>query len=69
MTTTTQNPSSKAPSHFVYSVKQKDGSDKAVWIKVGAAWAHSDGEGLNLILNLLGQDVNLTIRPNKPKTE
>ncbi|GAB3732340.1 hypothetical protein GCM10028816_30400 [Spirosoma lituiforme] len=66
---TNQNTNPKGPSHIVYSVKQKDGSDKAVWIKVGAAWAHSDGEGLNLILNLLGQDINLTIRPNKPKTE
>lgn len=66
---TNQNPNSKAPSHIAYSVKQKEGSDKAVWIKVGAAWSHGDGEGLNLILNLLGQDVNLTIRPNKPKPE
>ena len=66
---TDQNPTSKTPSHIVYSVRAKLDSDKPVWIKVGAAWAHGDGEGLNLILNLLGQDVSLTIRPNKPKPE
>ena len=66
---TNQNPNPKTPSHIVYSVKPKAGTDKTVWIKVGAVWAQGDGEGLNLILNLLGQDVNLTIRPNKPKPE
>lgn len=66
---TDKNLNPKTPSHIAYSVKSKAGSDKSIWIKVGAAWTHSDGEGLNLILNLLGQDVNLTIRPNKPKPE
>lgn len=64
---TNQNPNPKTPSHIAYSVKQKAGSDKNVWLKVGAAWTR--GDGLNLVLNLLGQDVNLTIRPNKPKPE
>lgn len=66
---TNQTTTPKTPSHIAYCVKPKAGSDKPVWIKVGAAWTHSDGDGFNLILNLLGQDVNLTIRPNKPKPE
>lgn len=66
---TTQNNTPKTPTHTAYSVKQKDGTDKPVWIKVGAAWEHGDKDGLNLILNLLGQDVNLTIRRSKPKPE
>lgn len=66
---TNQTTNAKKPTHTVYSVKTKNDTEKPVWLKVGAAWAHSDGEGLNLILNLLGQDIPLTIRPNKPKPE
>lgn len=64
---TTQNTTSKKPTHMAYLVKDKNGSDKPVWIKVGAVWEHADKDGFNLILNLLGQDVNLTVRRNKPK--
>lgn len=60
--------SSKQPTHTVYSVKVKDGSDKTDWIKVGAAWEHGDHQGLNLVLNILGQDVMVTVRKNKPKS-
>ena len=68
MTTPTEtNP--KAPTHTAYYLKTKDGTDKPDWIKVGAAWEHGDKDGLNLSLNILGQDVPVTIRRNKPKSE
>lgn len=66
MTTETNT---KLPTHTVYTLKPKDGTDKPDWIKVGAAWEHGDKGGLNLSLNILGQDVAVTIRRNKPKAE
>ena len=39
----------KAPSHEVFHVVGE--KDKARWTKIGVGWNHSDGEGLNLIIN------------------
>lgn len=67
MTTQTEH-QSKQPTHTAYIVKAKDGSDKSDWIKVGAAWEHADNSGFNLILTILGHDIMVTVRKNKPKT-
>ena len=66
MSSQDQNKTGKAPTHTVYSVKEKEGQEKPIWLRVGVAWEHADEEGLNLSLNNLGQDVSLTIRKNKP---
>lgn len=65
----TKPTTSKKPTHAAYTVKERNGSDKPFWIKAGAGWEHADKDGFNLILNLLGQDIHLTIRRNKPKPE
>ena len=42
----------KRPTHRIYAVTGgKD--DKGFWTEIGAAWAHGDGKGFNLKLNLL----------------
>lgn len=56
----------KYPTHTVYSLKVKEGSEKMEWHKAGVAWEHLDGEGLNLSLDSLGQKIALTVRKNKP---
>lgn len=61
-----ENNTTNTPSHNVYFIKEKEGQEKPIWLKVGVAWEHADQEGMNLIVNNLGQDVNLTIRKNKP---
>lgn len=67
---TTQNQTNtKAPTHTLYVVKEKEGTDKPEWIKVGVAWEHGDKDGLNLSLRLLNQDIPLTVRRNKPKAD
>jgi hypothetical protein len=46
----------KQPTHFVYYVKQsgKTGEKaKGYWTKVGAAWAHKDHKGLDIVLDLM----------------
>ena len=56
------------PTHFVYTVKEgKDGSDKGFWTKIGAGFLHKDGKGLNIILDALPVDGQLTIR--KPESK
>lgn len=69
MKDTTQKTSEKSnkPTHSVYVVKEMNG--KKHWNRVGAAWEHSDGEGLTQIISLLDMDVTLTVRRNKEKPE
>ncbi len=51
--------------HGVYVV---DGEgDKAFWTKIGAAWAHEDGNGFNVTLTAMPIDGRLVIR--KPKAQ
>ena len=61
MTTT-----SKLPSHKVYAVTK--GSKRNFWREIGAAWAHTDGEGFNLKLDMLPLNgAEIVIR--KPKAD
>ena len=39
------------PTHRVFAVTQSDG--RSFWREIGAAWTHSDGEGLNLKIDYL----------------
>lgn len=67
MMTAENQTTAKFPTHTVYCVKDKEGSEKPDWIKVGAAWENSDQKGLNLSLTVLGQQISLVVRKNKPK--
>ena len=51
------------PTHSVYVVDGK--GDNAFWTKIGAAWQHADGNGLNLTLSLLPLDGRVVIRTAK----
>lgn len=54
---------STTPTHSVYVVEGK--GDNAFWTKIGAAWQHADGNGLNLTLTLLPLDGRVVIRTAK----
>jgi hypothetical protein len=41
----------KQPTHRLYAVEKRKG--KNYWRPIGAAWAHSDGEGFGLALDYL----------------
>ena len=56
-------PEPKAPDFIAWHVSNR--GDKAFWTKVGAAWQHADGEGLNLTLTALPLNGRLVIRPQK----
>jgi hypothetical protein len=60
-------PEKKRPSHAVYVV---DGEgENAFWTKIGAAWAHEDGEGFNLMLTAFPLSGRLVVRKPKPKAD
>ncbi len=63
MTNTETNPSttSKSPTHVVYHVRDNT-SGKSFWTRIGAAWAHADGEGFNLQVECVPLDGRLTLR-------
>jgi hypothetical protein len=53
------------PDYGVYVVEGE--GDKAFWTKIGSAWSHRDGEGMNIILTALPVNGRLTVI--KPKSE
>ncbi len=53
------------PDYAVYVVEGE--GDKAYWTKIGSAWSHKDGDGMNVTLIALPLNGRLTIR--KPKAE
>ncbi len=44
--------SSKKPTLIAYSVREREGQ-KAIWTRIGAAWQHGNGKGLNIQLEAL----------------
>ena len=59
--------STNRPSHRVYAVTKN--GEKKFWQPIGAAWAHSDGEGFNLSLDYLPLNTGAQIVIRKPQAE
>ncbi|RWC46081.1 MAG: hypothetical protein EOS55_18190 [Mesorhizobium sp.] len=56
-----------SPSHGVFVV---DGEgEKAFWTRVGAAWAHQDGQGFNVALTAVPLSGRLVLRVRNEKEE
>jgi hypothetical protein len=58
----------KSPSHYAYQVREREGK-KSIWVKVGSAWLHSDGNGLNLQLDCVPLDGRITLRVPSERDE
>lgn len=58
---------SKKPSHYAYVVSG-DG-DKKTWVRIGAAWANADGNGLNIVLDAVPVSGRLTLRTPSDKAD
>ena len=60
------NNPSKQPTHIAYAVTRR--GDKSYWRSIGAAWAHKNGDGFNLKLDMVPiNGAEIVIR--KPKQE
>jgi hypothetical protein len=61
ITKTSESAGSKAPSHVAYQVRDREGR-KAFWTRIGSAWAHADGKGFNVQLEVVPLDGRITLR-------
>lgn len=51
----------KKPDLIAYQVKTVEGREKGIWNRIGAAWAHENGEGYNILLDALPLDGRITL--------
>jgi hypothetical protein len=51
------------PTHNVFVVEGE--GDKAFWTKIGVAWQHDDGEGLNITLTAIPLNGRIVVRTPK----
>jgi hypothetical protein len=65
---TTTKPASKAPSHVAYQVRDREGQ-KGIWTRIGAAWAHADGKGFSVQLEVVPLDGRISLRVASEKKE
>ena len=59
--TNTEPPKGKAPTHIAYQVREGS-NEKSYWTRIGAAWAHKDGNGFSLQLESVPLDGKITLR-------
>jgi hypothetical protein len=60
------------PTHDLFAVTKHDDRSKRYWHRIGACWAHQDGDGMTLKISLMPTDlqaVDLVIRMRKPRDE
>jgi hypothetical protein len=51
------------------SARSTDGKGKGFWTRIGAAWEHEDGEGLNLQIDMVPLDGKIVLRTPKADDE
>lgn len=59
---------SKLPSHIAYQVRDREGK-KGFWTRIGSAWAHQDGKGFNIQLEVVPLDGRITLRVASEKKD
>jgi hypothetical protein len=66
-TASTEAKSPKSPSHIAHHVRDRGEGKDAIWTRIGAAWAHADGKGFNVQIDLAPLDGRITLRVPEPK--
>lgn len=56
-----QPAASNAPAYTVYQVRDRS-TGESFWTRIGSAWAHADGKGLNIQTDAVPLDGRLTLR-------
>ena len=70
MTSQNTNIETKQPTHLLYIVTPKVGSNESNWLKVGAAWANKDNKGFSLVLeHQLSPNGQYAMMKYEPKTK
>lgn len=60
---------SKHPTHYVYHVRDRNNGQKGTWTRIGAAWAHTDGQGFNVQFDCVPLDGRITLRVPSDKQD
>jgi hypothetical protein len=60
-----QKQEKKGPDFVAFSVREGNDGGKGFWTRIGAGWAHDDGEGFNLQLELVPLDGKIVLRAPK----
>jgi len=66
--TTETKPAGKSPTHIAYHVREREGQ-KGFWTRIGAAWAHTDGKGFNIQLEVAPLDGRISLRVDSEKND
>jgi len=67
-TKTNKKNGSKAPAFIAYQVRDREGAT-GIFTRVGAAWAHNDGNGYNIQLDCVPLDGRVVLRTPLPEKE
>ena len=62
----------RKPKYYAYQVQNNGDGEKGYWTKIGGAWPHKDGKGLDVRLAALPVDAKLVLRvaeDKKPRPE
>jgi len=51
----------RSPSHVAYQVRDREGR-KGIWTRIGSAWAHADGNGFNIQIDVVPLGGRITLR-------
>ena len=57
------------PAYRVYTVEDREDAEDSFWTQIGAAFAHVNNEGLNIVLRALPVDGRLVLRRYTDKNE
>ena len=60
--TSDKTPGLKRPFMLAYTVKPIEDGQNSVWSKIGAAWAHKDGQGYEVRMDALPVDGRIVLR-------
>jgi hypothetical protein len=61
------NKAAKKPSHFAYSVREREGKDSK-WTEIGVVFAHKDQKGFDILFDVVPLSGRITIRvPSEKK--
>jgi hypothetical protein len=63
--------STKKPTHTAYAVRnfQRDGEDDSSWSRIGVAFHHRDGKGMDIVLDAVPVNGRVVLRLNEPKSK
>ena len=65
----TKKSGSKQPTYIAYQVRDRGEGEKGFFTRIGAAWAHGDGNGFSIQLDAIPLDGRVVLRIPSEKKE